>query len=61
MEDHEPILILLDINFGNESGFELCKELRKTAQIQILFIRGHSSDDDVLIALNIGGDDSRIH
>jgi len=57
LEEHEPSLILLDINLGNKSGFDLCKKLRKKTQIPILFISARSSDDDVLIALNIGGDD----
>jgi two-component system response regulator RegX3 len=57
LEEHKPSLILLDINLGNESGFDLCKKLRETTQIPILFISARSSDDDVLIALNIGGDD----
>ena len=57
LEEHEPLLILLDINLGKESGFDLCKKLRKITQIPILFISARSSDDDVLIALNIGGDD----
>jgi len=50
-------LILLDINLGDESGFELCKKLRQTIDIPILFISARTSDDDVLLALNIGGDD----
>ena len=57
LQENEPSLILLDINLGNESGFDLCKRLRQTTQIPILFISARSSDDDVLIALNIGGDD----
>ena len=57
LEEHKPSLILLDINLGNESGFDLCKKLRETTQIPILFISARSSYDDVLIALNIGGDD----
>ncbi|GIN57269.1 response regulator transcription factor [Lederbergia ruris] len=57
LSEHEPSLILLDINLGDSSGFDLCKKLRKTTQIPILFISARSSDDDVLIALNIGGDD----
>ena len=57
LEEHEPSVILLDINLGHESGFDLCKKLRKTTQIPILFISARSSNDDVLIALNIGGDD----
>lgn len=50
-------LLLLDINLGDESGFVLCKELRKTMDIPILFISARTSDDDVLTALNLGGDD----
>jgi two-component system, OmpR family, response regulator RegX3 len=57
LQKHDPSLILLDINLGNSSGFDLCKKLRKSTQIPILFISARSSDDDVLIALNIGGDD----
>lgn len=57
LEEHEPSLILLDINLGDSSGFDLCKKLRQTTQVPILFISARSSDDDVLIALNIGGDD----
>lgn len=50
-------LILLDINLVNESGFSLCKKIRETLDIPILFISARDSDSDVLIALNIGGDD----
>lgn len=57
LENNETSLILLDINLGGDSGFELCKKLRQTTQVPILFISARSSDDDILIALNIGGDD----
>lgn len=50
-------LILLDINLGNSSGFDLCKHLRKTTSVPILFISARSSDDDMVLALSIGGDD----
>jgi len=50
-------LILLDINLGRDSGFVLCKALREKTDVPILFISARQSDDDVLIALNIGGDD----
>ena len=50
-------LLLLDINLGDGSGFELCKELRKDTEIPILFISARTSDDDKIVALNIGGDD----
>lgn len=50
-------LILLDITLGDGSGFNLCRELRKTTDIPILFISAKTGDDDKIIALNIGGDD----
>lgn len=50
-------LILLDINLGQSSGFEICKEIRASMDTPILFISARRSDDDVLLALNIGGDD----
>ena len=50
-------LLLLDINLGDSSGFELCRELREKTEIPILFISARTSDDDQIIALNIGGDD----
>ncbi|MCM1191970.1 MAG: response regulator transcription factor [Butyrivibrio sp.] len=50
-------LLLLDINLRDGSGFELCRELRRETNIPILFISARTSDDDKIIALNIGGDD----
>lgn len=50
-------LILLDINLGDGSGFELCKQLRESTAVPILFISARTSDDDKIVALNIGGDD----
>lgn len=57
MQEHDVKLLLLDINLEQESGFTLCKELRKSYDLPILFISARQSDDDILIALNIGGDD----
>jgi two-component system response regulator RegX3 len=59
-EDNTAKLILLDINLSEKrgmSGFDLCKKIRETLDVPILFISARSSDDDMVIALNIGGDD----
>ena len=50
-------LLLLDINLEGESGFVLCKRIRKASKMPILFISARQSDEDVLAALQIGGDD----
>ena len=57
LESNEVSLILLDINLGEKSGFELCKRIREDYDMPIFFISARKSDDNVLIALNIGGDD----
>ncbi len=56
-EVHTADLMLLDINLEEESGFALCRELREKTQAPILFLSARTSDDDKILALNIGGDD----
>ena len=57
LEENKAEVILLDINLGDGSGFEVCKRVREEYQLPILFISARQSDDDVLVALSIGGDD----
>ena len=57
LDENEVSLILLDINLGERLGFELCKQIRTAYDMPILFISARTSDDDILTALNIGGDD----
>jgi len=57
LEQNTVDLILLDINLGDGSGFEVCRKVREEMQLPILFISARQSDDDVLVALSIGGDD----
>ena len=57
LAEHTVRLILLDVNLGEESGFTLCKTLREQLDIPILFVSARTSSEDMLIGLNIGGDD----
>ncbi len=57
LEHNQYDLLLLDINLQEESGFKLCKTIRERWNMPILFISARQSDEDVLVALNIGGDD----
>ena len=57
LKENTVDLILLDINLGDGSGFDVCKKLREDMQLPILFVSARQSDDDVLVALSIGGDD----
>ena len=50
LKDNEPNLVLLDINLSDGSGFELCKKIRQTLNIPILFISARNTDDDKIIS-----------
>jgi two-component system response regulator RegX3 len=57
LKENTVDVFLLDINLAHESGFGLCETLRKNYNNPIFFISARQSDDDILRALNIGGDD----
>ncbi len=57
LEKNTVDLMLLDINLGDGSGFDICKKVRERYQLPILFVSARQSDDDVLVALSTGGDD----
>ena len=50
-------LILLDINLPYETGFSVCKELRKVSTLPIIFASARTSEDDRITGLDMGGDD----
>ncbi|MBQ6637352.1 MAG: response regulator transcription factor [Lachnospiraceae bacterium] len=56
-KENEASLLLLDINLGDGSGFDFCRKIRESRNLPILFISARNTDDDKIIALNIGGDD----
>ena len=57
LQENTVRLILLDVNLGQDSGFTLCKTLRETLDIPILFVSARTSNEDMLVGLTIGGDD----
>lgn len=50
-------LILLDINLPDETGFELCGELRKVSAVPVIFASARTSETDRITGFDIGGDD----
>ncbi len=57
LRENSIVVMLLDINLENESGYDFCKEVRKDNDFPILFISARNTDNDKIIALSIGGDD----
>lgn len=52
-----PHLILMDINLPFYNGYYWCGEIRKTSQVPILFLSSASDNMNIVMAVNMGGDD----
>jgi len=50
-------LIVLDINMPEFDGLEVCREIRKTSDVPILFLSSRDEEIDRILGLEIGGDD----
>ncbi|MDQ2743900.1 MAG: response regulator transcription factor [Chloroflexota bacterium] len=56
--DRVPVdCVLLDIMLPGESGFDLCRQLRRASAVPILFLSARGEDADKLRGLGLGGDD----
>jgi len=49
--------ILLDVMMPGQSGLELCRQIRKTQDLPILFLSARGEDMDKIRGLSLGGDD----
>lgn len=50
-------LILLDIMLPGTSGIDLCREIRRTSDVPIIFLSAKGSETDRIIGLEMGADD----
>lgn len=53
----EPHLVLMDINLPAFDGFYWCSKIRELSKVPVLFISSRDSNMDIIMAINIGGDD----
>jgi len=52
-----PDLIVLDIQLGQIDGIEVCRRIRETSAVPILFVSCKDDDNDIIHGLSVGGDD----
>jgi DNA-binding response OmpR family regulator len=53
-----PSLVLLEVALPDGSGFDVCRELRRTdAVVPVIMMSARSDEIDVVVALEIGADD----
>lgn len=53
----QPHLVLLDVGLPSRNVFYWCNEIRKLSTVPIIFISSHTEKMDMVMAMNMGGDD----
>ncbi|EBA13507.1 response regulator transcription factor [Roseobacter sp. CCS2] len=56
-ESLRPDLIILDIGMPEMDGLEVCRALRKTSDVPILFLTARADEIDRVVGLELGADD----
>lgn len=55
--EYDPQLVLLDISLPFYNGYYWCGEIRKVSKVPIIFISSASDNMNIVMAMNMGGDD----
>jgi DNA-binding response OmpR family regulator len=50
-------IIILDLMLPDGSGFDLCKTIRQTSQVPIIFLTSLDEEVNIVMGLDLGGDD----
>lgn len=50
-------LLVLDVALPDGTGFEFCKKVRRTSKVPIIFLTAADEEMDIIMGLDIGGDD----
>ena len=50
-------LLLLDVTLPDGTGFDICKEVRKTSAVPIIFLTASDEEISIVKGLDMGGDD----
>lgn len=50
-------LVILDVSFPDGSGYDLCRKIRRTSKVPIIFLTAADEETDTIMGLDLGGDD----
>ncbi len=56
-EDGKYDLAVLDVSLPDGSGFDICKSIRQTSKMPVMFLTAMDEETDIIMGLDIGGDD----
>lgn len=57
VEESPCDLVLLDVNLPGESGYSICRKIRETSDVPVIFLTARDLPEDELIAFGVGADD----
>jgi DNA-binding response OmpR family regulator len=57
VQRHHPRLVVLDVGLPDLDGLEVCRRLRLTTNIPIIFLTARDGEVDRVLGLELGGDD----
>lgn len=50
-------LVILDVSLPDGSGYDLCRTIRQTSQVPLIFLTAADEETEVIMGLDLGGDD----
>lgn len=50
-------LVILDVSLPDGSGYDLCRKIRQSSKVPIIFLTAADEETDIIMGLDIGGDD----
>ena len=56
-ENRSYDLVILDVTLPDGSGFDLCRKIRASSKVPIMFLTAADEETDIIMGLDIGGDD----
>ena len=57
IRSRQPDLVVLDIGLPGMSGLDVCRELRATSDVPVLFLTARDDEVDRILGLELGADD----
>ncbi len=57
LEQKDIDLILLDVGLPDGNGFEICKKIKQTIDIPVIFLTAQDEETSVVLGLDLGADD----
>ncbi|TNE48584.1 MAG: two-component system response regulator CreB [Deltaproteobacteria bacterium] len=57
LEERQPVLLILDIGLPDGNGLDLCRTIRQSSQLPIIFLSARNEELDRILGLELGGDD----